>query len=453
MRNLLSKTFQPLSLIPHNSVQAQNEAKKLTEISSKSARMLVDHGFIRASYPGAFTFLPLAMRSMTKLTNLIDSRMRQIGGQKILLPTLTEGRLWKQSGRWSALKKENDGHGELLTLKNRNDQDLVFGPTYEEAITDLLADLGHLSFRSLPLRLYQISTKYRDEGRPKFGLIRGREFIMKDMYTFDTDLKSAQETYNQVVEVYEAFFKEDLGIPFVKVKGDTGAIGGHKSHEFHFPCNIGQDELLICQNCGRGRNTEVAAASGDCCDNPNILKRKGIEVGHTFLLGDKYSKVFKGCYANSNGKPELYQMGCYGLGVSRILAAAAESMSKSNELIFPKSIAPYKIAILAPKKGSKEAAATENVFKLYDQLDAKPAFKDDVIIDDRDKLTIGKKLREAKMSGYTWVLVFGKNCIDSSDATVELHTSTSESVDEEVLDLPVNQVLSHFETIHNHKLV
>ena len=172
----------------------------------------------------------------------------------------------------------------------------MLGPTFEEAVSHLIANLGgFIPYKSCPLKLYQISTKFRDEMRSKFGLIRSREFIMKDLYTFDISVQSAEETYEEVRHVYDKIFTR-LKVPYVSVQGDTGVIGGKISHEYHFISDIGQDELVICENCGHGSNKELAAEDNvdicPKCSSAQLRKSKGIEVGHTFLLGDKYSKIF-----------------------------------------------------------------------------------------------------------------------------------------------------------------
>jgi prolyl-tRNA synthetase len=438
-RHLVSRLVQPVSEIPHGTNSAQ--PRKFEDISAKSHRMLVDYGLIRPCHPGSFAFLTLALRSIEKLNAMIDLKMSQIGAQKILLPTLTDGNLWQKSGRWKLIQDE------LLRLKNRHGQDYVLGPTFEEAISHLVAGMVPISFKALPLKLYQTSTKFRDEMKPKFGLIRSKEFIMKDLYTFDADLAQARTTYALVQDAYDQLFKE-LSVPFVRVKGDNGAIGGQLSHEYHFPCDIGQDNLIICDDCSYGNNSELSnddATECSNCNGKNLSKSKGIEVGHTFLLGDKYSKIFKANYVQSNGKPATLQMGCFGLGVSRIMAASLEVLSTEHELKWPESIAPFKMAILAPKGGSKEASAVDNVFKLYDQMNNTARFNNDVIIDDRDKLTVGKKLREAKRIGYPYIVLYGKESIDSQNPVIELHNR------DEVIKLPISQVLYHFESLYQHQ--
>ena len=381
-----------------------------------------------------YAYLPLAIRSIVKLNQLIDQHMQEIHAQKILLPTMTDGVLWKKSGRWDSV---ND---ELFKLKNRHEQDLILGPTYEEAITSLVASVGIISERMLPLKLYQISTKFRDEMKSKFGLIRSKEFIMKDLYTFDASHETAMKTYMEVMDVYSKLF-QTLNIPYICVDGHTGSIGGTLSHEYHFISEIGQDELIICQNCGFGNNVELHD-NEKClkCDSSDIKRTKGIEVGHTFFLGDKYSKIFKAKFMTKEGKSREIQMGCYGLGVSRIMAAALEVLSvEENRLRWPKEIVPYKVIIIAPKSGSKESVVMDKVFNLYDLINGHKAFSGDVIIDDIPGMTVGLKLRNAKKMGYPFIILFGKESINS---VIELYDYRS------MIKIPIDQVLVHLKSIN-----
>merc|ERR1712241_1314876 len=264
---------------------------------------------------------------------------------------------------------------------------------------------------------------------------------MKDLYTFDVNHEAAEETYAQVRDAYEKIFSR-LKVPYVSVQGDTGSIGGTISHEYHFISDVGQDDLLLCRKSGFGINKELATEEE--MNNTELTPSKGIEVGHTFLLGDKYSKVFGAKFMQTNGKPEVLQMGCYGIGVSRVLAASLEVLSSETELCWPSEIVPYQIMIVAHKSGSKEFVAYDQVITLHDQLNSRSEFQDDVIIDDRPNMTVGKKLREGKQTGYSHIVLFGKDCIDEQNPVVELHSGK-----EETLKLPVNQIMYHFETLNN----
>ncbi|XP_068250561.1 probable proline--tRNA ligase, mitochondrial [Palaemon carinicauda] len=394
----ISQLFQPINII------SKDATGKKEELVSISQKLLVDCGIVRPRGNGMFAFMPLGQRVLAKLTDLIDEEMKLVGAQKMLLPTLTSGHLWKKTGRW---KTTGD---ELVKVKDRHDKDYVLSPTHEEAVVDMLSEVYHLSYRNLPLRLYQISSKFRDEANPRFGLLRCKEFLMKDLYTFDQDEASAISTYDQVSEAYNAIFQR-LGVPFVKVAGDCGNIGGSFSHEYHYPAAIGQDTLLICNGCGYSVNSELVSDSNNTnCSSCGgvITTTKGFEVGHTFLLGTKYSDPLNCSYQNENGRRSLVQMGCYGIGVSRVLAAAVEALSSETGIRWPWVIAPYKVCIIGPKRGSKEANLTSWVHFLTDTIGSIKSFQDDIIIDDRDTFTIGKRVMEAKKTGYPFIIVVGK---------------------------------------------
>ncbi|XP_067008229.1 probable proline--tRNA ligase, mitochondrial [Anabrus simplex] len=398
-RNFISRLFQPQNIVP-------KDAEVKSDITSRSQKLMLDLGIIRSSSPGTFYLLPLGERAFQKLIAIVDEEMMDIGAQKLLLPLLTPGELWKASGRWDTAADE------LFTLKDRHDKDFVLSPTHEEAVTELLASVTQLSYRQLPVRLYQVTSKFRDEMKPRFGLLRGKEFYMKDLYTFDTSEEKARETYEVVSTTYNSIFKR-IGVRYVRVLGCTGVMGGSLSHEFHFPAPIGEDVLLVCEACNYGANKEVFT-SNKCpqCDYEPLKSANGIEVGHTFLLGTKYSAPLKATFLNSSGKPELLQMGSYGLGISRILGAAVEALSVDNEIRWPLPLAPFTVCIIPPKDGSKESVASAFAEQLYDTLNSIETFRNDVIIDDRVQMTIGKRLFAARRTGYPFVVVIGKKSVD-----------------------------------------
>ncbi|XP_065331513.1 probable proline--tRNA ligase, mitochondrial [Cloeon dipterum] len=373
------------------------------EIASKSQQLLVELGFIRAQSPGTFCILPLAQRILYKIENIIDAELRKIGCQKLHLASLAPSSLWNKTGRLKSMDEE------LFKLKDRHDQNYILSPTHEEAITHLLGTAGHISHKQLPLMLYQISTKFRDEMKPRSGLLRAREFLMKDLYTFDASLEDAEKTYHLVRDAYEKIFN-NLQVPFVKVQGDSGLMGGSRSEEFHFLSDAGEDELLLCPGCGKGVNSEVGFTESKC---PGLGKcepvaKKGIEVGHCFILGTRYSEPLKAHYVTKDGKTTPFVMGCHGLGISRILAAAAECLSTPEELRWPLSIAPFKVCIIPPKDGSKEADAAVLAEKLGNSLSCLQGVADEVLVDDRTSLTIGRRCKEASRYGYPFVIVAGR---------------------------------------------
>ncbi|KAG1663781.1 putative proline--tRNA ligase, mitochondrial [Nymphon striatum] len=337
----------------------------------------------------------------------IEESCRKIGSRKcnaLLGMHAFTGSDWggKFSGitkrKWMKLFLELDDSDEIL--------DLIL--TFEEAVTSMVSSMN-VSAKMLPLKLYQISRKYRDEERPCFGLLRGREFYMKDLYTFDVSSEDAIKTYESVCNAYEAIFKK-LEIEHIKADGDPGNIGGQYSHEFHIIADIGQDTVKICSSCKLGINLEVTEKEDEnLCSNCGnaFVQHKCIEVGHTFLLSDSYSKVFG---ANLKSKP--LQMGCYGIGVTRLLAAAVEVLSTENNIRWPKAISPYQICIIPPKRGSKEEAAKDMAGHLYQILSS--SYPEDVIIDDRDDMTIGQRLLYAKRLGFPYVLICGKHVLKST---------------------------------------
>jgi prolyl-tRNA synthetase len=269
--------------------------------------------------------------------------------------------------------------------------------------------------------------------KPRFGLMRAKEFIMKDLYTFDDSLTNAHKTYEEVNDAYLRIFNH-IGVPYVKVEAGTGVIGGSTSHEYHFPCDIGEDRIAYCKTCNLAMNQEkILERFCHDCGNKNIIYQQGIEVGHTFVLEDKYSKVLEAKYLSAKGKPVVCQMGCYGIGVTRIIAASLEVLSTDLELRWPLALAPFKICIITPKKGSKEEAmASPWVEKIYNAINV----DDDVVVDDLN-LTIGKRIMEAKKTGYPFVIVVGQMAA-KNDPKFELHLLN----ENKILELDFNSLVS-----------
>ncbi|KAA0185737.1 hypothetical protein HAZT_HAZT006366 [Hyalella azteca] len=362
--------------------------------------------------------LPLAQRALDKLCRIVEQEMEAINANKLLLPTLTSLELWQKSGRWRPTNPE------LMTMSDHHQKQYLLSPTHEEAICELLSHKEDTSLSKLPLLLYQISSKFRDEGRPCHGLLRAREFMMKDLYSFDCDEPSAAKTYDVVTTSYLRVLSR-LGVPYIRVEGSCGDIGGSFSHEYHFESDAGQDILLRCSNCGhcasqdflletRGGIVGQQEAHIECpkCSSSHMDSIKGIEVGHTFLLGDKYSAPLKATFQYKQGVRRPLIMGCYGLGLSRLVQATVTRCSSQNSIVWPWVLAPYKLCIIGPKRGSKESAASVWVESLAVCLQQQvPALRGDVIIDDRDAFTIGNRVYAAKRAGYPLVVVVGKHAL------------------------------------------
>ncbi|EFN79469.1 probable proline--tRNA ligase, mitochondrial [Harpegnathos saltator] len=389
-----SKIFQPLP----SGIFAN---KDKTEILSKSYKLMINYGIIKSVSTGMYSILPLGMRVLNKLIKIIDKEMTDLGAEKIMLPALTSAKLWKKSNRYNSNKTE------LFTVTDRHDKEYILSPTYEEAICDLVS-ATYLPEKSLPLRLYQISSKWRDEMKPRLGFIRSREFIMKDLYTFDTTLNKAQDTYNLVCESYSNIFKQ-IGIDHMKAVGDVGTIGGLSSHEYHYISDIGEDVILWCSSCNYTIN-EIISKITTCPECKGELQRhNSVEIGHTFLLNTKYSQPLNAMYIENNKlKPMI--MGCYGLGVSRIFALIVEILSTNNEMRWPTKLAPYTACIIPPKTGSKEEYISAYIEQLFEILQKRDI---DTILDDRTQFTIGKRLVYARAIGYPYIIVIGKAATQS----------------------------------------
>ncbi|XP_037908240.1 probable proline--tRNA ligase, mitochondrial isoform X2 [Hermetia illucens] len=375
---------------------------------------------------------------MSNCAKLVDKHMQSVGAQKIVLPSLTSSHLWEKSGR---LK---DCCGELLITKDHQGKEHVLGPTHEEAITSLVAQSSPISYKQLPLKLYQIGLKFRDELKPRFGLIRTKEFLMKDLYSFDVGLDEAKVTYDEIDSAYKALFTE-LGIPWKKVRASTGMMGGHLSNEYHIPSHIGEDTIIFCEKCDFASNCEEYDDLKQCpvCVNSDLRKEKSIEIAHTFLLGHKYSKALGATFLQSNGKPKNIFMGCYGIGISRLIGATLEALSTENALRWPLALAPYKICVIPAKSGSKEEAKSDVwVEKLCAEL-CRMFDSDQILLDDRNNLTIGKRLMENKRMGYPVIIVAGSKILES-DAKFEMHLQLENSSQELIFTDLINEIGKYF---------
>jgi len=528
-----------------------------TEAEVVSHRLLLRAGFIRKLSSGVYTYLPLGLASIRKVEQIVREEMNRAGAQELLMPMVQPADLWKESGRWEKYGPE------LLRFTDRHDRESCLGPTHEEVITDLIRREIH-SYRNLPVNLYQIQTKFRDEIRPRFGLMRGREFIMKDGYSFDANEKGAEITYQKMYDAYHRIFKR-CGLSFRAVEADTGTIGGSFSHEFMVLAETGEDTLAICRNCSYAANMEKAAVQppdkpGDdvellplqkvetpgkkkveaVCDflgipprelvktmvyladgdpvavlvrgdhevqpvklknmlgavdvvladekqvfditgvpsgylgpiglkipvaadqevaamanftvganeknhhvqNANLPRdfkvfqvadlrqvtaedrcpscggalelTKGIEVGHIFKLGDSYSKALKATFQDSNSEEQNFVMGCYGIGVSRTVAAAIEQNHDDNGIIFPLPLAPFQVIILNLDPKIEEISTAAELF--YGRLQKEGL---EVLLDDRDERP-GIKFKDADLIGIPYRITIGKRFLQEGE--VEIRT-------------------------------
>lgn len=270
--------------------------------------------------------------------------------------------------------------------------DMVLAPTHEEEITSLVASLVS-SYKQLPLRLYQIGEKFRNEARPRGGLLRCREFVMKDLYTFDRNEREAQETYDLVCEAYRALFSR-LGLKTYQAQASSGAIGGSRSHEFHIECPSGQDSIYSCNSCDFVGNQEVLSGERPVCPKCSasaMTRRKGLEIGHAFLLGSKYSSVLNAKFKSRDGTQTAMEMGCFGIGVSRLMAAIVEASHDENGIVWPVSMAPF----------------DNFVIPLVDGTCSVEGINGSCLLDDRPSLSYSHKFKDALLSGIPNIIVLG----------------------------------------------
>ncbi|SPP87156.1 probable proline--tRNA ligase, mitochondrial isoform X1 [Drosophila guanche] len=424
--NKASRLFWPVLVTPKNAVVKQ------TEQLSRSQKLLTELGLVKSGSNGTYQIMPIAQRSVEKLIGLVDGNMQRAGGQKISLPILTPTGLWKKTGRL-----EGD-ISEFYMVRDRSGKQFLMSPTHEEAVTAMVATTAPISYRQLPLRLYQIGPKFRDELKSRFGLMRAKEFLMKDMYTFDVSEETARDTYSRVSAAYDRLFKQ-LEVPFVKVNAATGMMGGSLSHEYHYVSPVGEDTLMQCSACGFAGNAEVLdSATTECpnCRSSQLSQVRGVEVAHTFLLGEKYSKPLGATYLNTSGKPQSLVMGCYGIGITRVLASALEVLSTDQELRWPKLLAPYDVCLIGPKQGSKEQQPAEAVENELLQHLGQICGAQELLHDDRKELTIGKRLLDAKRLGHPLTIVVGARAVQQEAPKLELHVSGGEK-----LELDISEAL------------
>ena len=374
-----------------------------------SHKLMLKAGLIRQQSSGQYSFLPIGYRVLKKIENIIREEMNAIGSAEILMPSVQPSELWEESGRWETYGLE------LLRLNDRHQRDYCLGPTFEEVITDLVRkDLN--SYKQLPINMYQISSKFRDEIRPRFGIMRAREFIMKDAYSFHLNQECLDEWYENYKKAYNKIFTR-LQLEYTMVDADSGNIGGSKSNEFHVIADTGEDDLLIDQD-GIGVNYEIAKTKYNSDDikkiinENNLVHKKGIEVGHIFKLGDKYSKAMNLSIADVESKICNIEMGCYGIGVSRIIAAAIEQNHDDKGIVWPATIAPFKIVIIEID-GHKNESVRLYTSELYDGLSAKGV---EVILDDRNS-KLGNKLNDWELIGVPNIVIVGKSEAESKSVT------------------------------------
>ena len=394
------------------------ETPKEAEIVSH--RLMLRAGMIRQEAAGIYAFLPLGLRVLDKVNRIVREEQNRAGAIELLMPTIQSAELWRESGRYEAYGKE------MLRIKDRHEREMLYGPTNEEMITEIFRAYVR-SYKDLPLNLYHIQWKFRDEVRPRFGVMRGREFLMKDAYSFDLDFEGAKHSYNRMFVAYLRTFAR-MGLRSIPMVAESGPIGGNLSHEFIILADTGESEVFCdseyldfevpgpdvdFDHVGRlqavvDKWTSLYAATSEKHDPAAFAKlgskglsARGIEVGHIFYFGTKYSEPMKAVVTGPDGVDRLIHGGSYGIGPSRLVAAIIEAFHDEAGIRWPDAVAPFNVAILNLKQGGSDTdAACE---KLYAALTAKGI---DVLYHDLDERP-GSKFATADLIGVPWQIMVG----------------------------------------------
>jgi prolyl-tRNA synthetase len=384
--------------------------------TSFNAKELIRAGFVDKVAAGVYSFLPLGLKVHEKISQIIREEMNVIGGQEISMPTLIPKESWEATGRWKSFDV-------LFRLAGADRKEYGLGATHEEVITPLMKKFIS-SYKDLPAAPYQIKTKFRNELRAKAGLIRGREFSMKDMYSFHKDEKDLDDFYKVATEAYFKIYKRlELG----EITYLTYASGGSfckSSHEFQTLTEAGEDTIYICKKCRVAINKEIINEQKTCpeCGDKDFTEKKAVEVGNIFKLGNRFSKPFGLDYMDEKGQKQDVVMGCYGIGISRLVGAIVETNHDERGIIWPEEIAPFKVHLIEVK--SKEAKVRKEAEKLYNDLAENGV---EVLYDDREDISAGEKFAEADLIGCPYRLVISEKTL--AQDSVELKKRNEKELD------------------------
>ncbi len=393
-----------------------------------SHQLMLKAGLIKQVSSGLYAWLPLGMRVLHKVSNIIRNELAKINCHEVILPTMQPQELWDQSGRGSYCGKET------LKVQDRHGNSLIYGPTAEEVMT-FIAGSDIKSYKNLPLSLHNIQWKFRDEIRPRFGVMRAREFLMMDAYSFDETEQKAEEAYSRHYEAYLKIFAR-MGLVAIPMKADTGEIGGDLSHEFLVLAQSGESEVIyektleqVMNKIQKGEQVEnlrseiskhyaVTEEKFVEAEAPKteLVKTRGIEVGHIFYFGQKYSVPFNVQFQNKEGKLDYAYMGSYGIGVGRLIAAFIEANSDDKGIIWNKEISPFNVMLI--NVNPKDEAVTQKCDEIYNRLSQ----KFEVLYDDED-LSFGQKLSRAEMLGIRGIMLVSKKTLEQDCVEVRSRAS------------------------------
>jgi len=401
-----------------------------SEAQIVSHRLMLRAGMIRQSSAGIYSWLPMGLRVLRKIEQIVREEQDRAGCQEVLMPTIQPAELWQRSGRYDDYGKE------MLRIKDRHDRDMLYGPTNEEQITDIVK-MECQSYKDMPKMLYHIQWKFRDEVRPRFGIMRGREFLMKDAYSFDMDYESSKRAYNKMFVAYLRTF-DRLGIKAIPMRADTGPIGGDLSHEFLVLAETGESGVFVHKDVLEfdipgedvdyngdlqpivDKWTSLYAATDEKHEESaeaelgdKLLAARGIEVGHIFHFGTKYSKPMGATVTDQDGNEIDLQMGSYGIGVSRLIGAIIEASHDDGGIIWPESVAPFNVGLINLKSG--DADCDETCAKLYAELNAAGV---ETLLDDTNERA-GAKFNNMDLIGLPWQVVIGPRGLKNGVAEVK----------------------------------
>ncbi len=380
---------------------------------SANAKLLERGGFVYKTMAGAYDYLPLGFRVLQNINQIIREEMNAIGGQELLLTSLQPKERWMKTGRWDKLAEI------MYQMKDKSGREVGLAPTHEEALAEI-ATRSIFSYKDLPFFVYQIQTKFRDEPRAKSGLMRGREFLMKDLYSFHRDEDDLAKFYTKADEAYRKIFNR-VGLAFYVTEASGGTFTKEFTHEYQVVSEAGEDHILYCSECRHAQNQEITTMriGTKCpkCGKGVIQAAKSIEVGNIFKLGTKFSQAFKLHYADHSGEQKPVWMGSYGIGPGRLMATIVEVFHDAKGILWPELVAPFKVHVI-------EVRSAKQVVKRQAELLEKKllAMRVEVLYDDRDEKTAGEKFADADLIGIPWRVVVSERSLEKKGVEVKMRS-------------------------------
>lgn len=382
-----------------------------------SHKLLIRAGFIDQLTSGVYSYLPLGFRVLKKVENIIREEIESVGANELLLPSLQPKDIWKKTGRWESIDPP------LFKLKDRHNKEMCLGSTHEEVITSLAAK--HItSYKDLPFAWFQIQNKFRNEMRTTGGLLRVCEFMMMDLYSFHADQSGQEEFYKQVADSYKRIYKR-CGLNAYQVNADTGTIGGNTSHEFVIVTEAGEDTIYTCTDCDWAQNKELGEPKECSCCGGKVISARGIEVGHIFNLSTKYSETLGATYKNKQGDNLPVEMGCYGIGLGRLIATIVEVHHDDKGIIWPREVAPFDVHLI-----KLDDVDCEEIYKTLSS-------KHEVLYDDRE-ITAGQKFAEADLFGIPIRIVVSSRTLQKECVEVK------ERANDNAMLIPIKELAQKF---------